>query len=84
VSGVGSVTASEARLVALAAEAARGPRRDGLYALWLTLRAAEALLPPHPVSLKNHRRGGGAAGPPSGVVLTRSSNDSAAWRCPAR
>ncbi|MGE5142915.1 MAG: hypothetical protein ACM3OA_05710, partial [Acidobacteriota bacterium] len=55
-SGVGSVTASEARLGALAAEAERGPRRDGLYALWLTLRAAEALLPPHPVSVKNHRR----------------------------
>src|SRR5262249_58232068 len=54
--GVGSVTASEARLVALAAEAERGPRSDGLYALWLTLRAAEALLPPHPVSIKNHRR----------------------------
>lgn len=55
-SGVSAVTASEARLVALAAEAERGPRRDGLYALWLTVRAAEALLPPHPVSVKNHRR----------------------------
>lgn len=55
-SGVSAVTASEARLVALAAEAERGPRRDGLYALWLTVRAAEALLPPHPVSIKNHRR----------------------------
>lgn len=55
-SGVSAVTASEARLVALAAAAERGPRRDGLYALWLTLRVAESLLPPHPVSLKNHRR----------------------------
>lgn len=55
-SGVGAVTASEARLVALVAEAERGPRRDGLYALWLVLRAAEALLPPDPISLKNHRR----------------------------
>jgi hypothetical protein len=27
-----------------------------LYALWLVLRAAEALLPPDPISLKNHRR----------------------------
>jgi hypothetical protein len=42
--------------VALVAAAPRGPRRDGLYALWLTLRAAEALLPPAPVSAKNHRR----------------------------
>lgn len=55
-SGAGAVTASEARLVALVAEAERGPRRDGLYALWLMLRAAEGLLPPDPVSLKNHRR----------------------------
>ncbi len=51
-----SVTASEARLVGLVAEAERGPRRDGLYALWLVLRVAESLLPPHPVTLKNHRR----------------------------
>jgi hypothetical protein len=56
VSGIGAVTASEARVVALVAEAERGPRRDGLYALWLVLRAAEALLPPDPISLKNHRR----------------------------
>ncbi|HMA42817.1 MAG TPA: hypothetical protein VKO86_02275 [Gemmatimonadales bacterium] len=54
--GIGAVTASEARVVALVAEAERGPRRDGLYALWLVLRAAEALLPPDPISLKNHRR----------------------------
>lgn len=47
---------AEDRLVALVAAAPRGPRRDGLYALWLTLRAAEALLPPAPVSAKNHRR----------------------------
>lgn len=53
---MGSVTASEARLVALVADAARGPRRDGLYALWLVLRVAEALLPPNAVGLKNHRR----------------------------
>src|SRR5205823_9049592 len=37
-------------------EAARGPKRDGLFALWLTLRAAEALFPPRAVSAKNHRR----------------------------
>jgi hypothetical protein len=54
--GAAAVTASEARLVALVADAVRGPRRDGLYALWLVLRAAEAVLPPYPVSLKNHRR----------------------------
>lgn len=47
---------AEGRLVALCADAARGPRRDGLYALWLTVRAAEALLPPAPVGPRNHRR----------------------------
>ena len=60
------MTASEARLVALVAEAERGPRRDGLYALWLVLRAAEALLPPDPVSLKNHRRRLAGAPDPAG------------------
>jgi hypothetical protein len=50
------VSASEARLVELVAEAERGPTRDGLYALWLVLRVAESLLPPQPVSIKNHRR----------------------------
>jgi len=51
-----ATSGAEDRLVALVAAAPRGPRRDGLYALWLTLRAAEALLPPAPVSAKNHRR----------------------------
>lgn len=50
------VTTSEALLVGLVAEAERGPTRDGLYALWLMLRVAQSLLPPSPVSLKNHRR----------------------------
>ena len=49
-------TDSEERLVALLAEAGRGPKRDGLYALWLVVRAAEALLGPARVSSKNHRR----------------------------
>jgi hypothetical protein len=46
----------EDRLVALVAEARRGPRRDGLYALWLVVRSAEGCLPPAPVSRRNHRR----------------------------
>lgn len=49
-------TPAEERLVTLIAEAARGPQREGLFALWLVVRAAEALLPPTPVSPKNHRR----------------------------
>jgi len=48
--------ASESRLVALIAEAPRGPKRDGLFALWLVLRAALGIMPPHPISPRNHRR----------------------------
>lgn len=57
---IGAVSPGEERLIALVAEAARGPTRDGLYALWLTLRVAEGLLPPSPVSPPNHRRRLGA------------------------
>ena len=51
-----ATTAAEERLIGLVADAVRGPKRDGLFALWLVVRAAEALLPPCPVSSKNHRR----------------------------
>lgn len=50
------MSAAESRLVTLIAESARGPQREGLFALWLVVRAAESLLPPAPVSAKNHRR----------------------------
>lgn len=49
-------TPAEDQLATLIAESARGPRREGLFALWLMVRAAESLLPPAPVSAKNHRR----------------------------
>jgi hypothetical protein len=51
-----ATTPCEERLITLLAEAARGPKRDGLFALWLVVRAAEATLPPAPVSGRNHRR----------------------------
>ncbi|HEV8266338.1 MAG TPA: hypothetical protein VGQ06_15425 [Gemmatimonadales bacterium] len=47
---------AEEHLVALIAEAVRGPKRDGLFALWLVVRAAQGLFPPAPVSSRNHRR----------------------------
>jgi len=50
------MTPCEERLVALIAAAARGPERDGLFAVWLVVRAAEGVLPPAPVSARNHRR----------------------------
>jgi hypothetical protein len=51
-----ATTPAEERLIALVADAARGPKRDGLFAVWLVVRVAEGLLPPRPVSTKNHRR----------------------------
>jgi len=50
------MTDAERQLVAALAVEARGPRRNGLLALWLVTRAAEAVLPPDPVSTRNHRR----------------------------
>src|SRR2546426_5581636 len=47
---IGATTPAEERLIALVAAAARGPKRDGLFALWLVVRAAEGVLPPRPVS----------------------------------
>lgn len=46
----------EGALLALVEEAERGPTRDGLFAVWLTLRAAQGVLPPQPLTLRNHRR----------------------------
>jgi hypothetical protein len=46
----------EERLVALLAAAARGPEREGLFALWLIVRTAEALVTPQPPSPRAHRR----------------------------
>ena len=51
-----ATTPAEARLIWLVGAAVRGPKRDGLFALWLVLRAAEGLLPPRAVSPRNHRR----------------------------
>lgn len=51
-----ATTPAEERLVGLIADAERGPKRNGLFALWLVVRSAEAVLPPAPVSAANHRR----------------------------
>ena len=52
----GSTTGSEEQIIGLIASAARGPTRNGLFALWLVLRVAEGLLAPFPVSSRSHRR----------------------------
>jgi len=50
------MTETEQQLLTALAGEARGPRRNGLFALWLVTRLGEALLPPDAVSLRGHRR----------------------------
>ena len=45
-------TPATTRLVELLGKTARGPRREGVYALWLVVRAAEAGLLDPPVGAK--------------------------------
>jgi hypothetical protein len=44
------------RLLEALAASARGPRRNGLFALWMFLRACDGLLPPDGLSPRTHRR----------------------------
>jgi hypothetical protein len=46
----------EQRLVAALSAEARGPRRNGIYAVWLVTRVAEGMLPPDPLSPRAHQR----------------------------
>ena len=46
----------ERSLCELFTAAARGPKRNGLFALWLLLRVAGDLFPPHAVSERAHKR----------------------------
>lgn len=50
------MTPTETRLLELLAQAVRGPRREGLFALWLVCRVAEGLLLDPPVGDRPHRR----------------------------
>jgi hypothetical protein len=43
-------------LLSLLPAAARGPRREGIFALWLTMRVAQDLLLESPPSERAHRR----------------------------
>jgi hypothetical protein len=49
------MTETEQRLVTALAAEARGPRRNGIFAVWLFARVAEGILPPDPLSPKAHR-----------------------------
>jgi hypothetical protein len=47
---------ASAELVRLLARTARGPKREGIYALWLTVRVTQDLLATPPVADRAHRR----------------------------
>jgi hypothetical protein len=49
-------SAQQSRLTEAMAESARGPRRNGLFALWLFLGSCGHLFPPNRVSERAHRR----------------------------
>ena len=49
-------SAGQQKLLELLPRAARGPRRDGTFALWLTLRVAEDLLLEPPLAERACRR----------------------------
>jgi hypothetical protein len=50
------MTEAEARLVGALAGEERGPGQNGIFALWLFTRVAEAVAPSDPVSPRGHRR----------------------------
>jgi len=50
------MTEAEQRLVGALAQQERGPGRNGIFALWLFTRVAEAVLPSDPVTARAHRR----------------------------
>ena len=47
---------AEERLLQALADSARGPRRNGVFALWMFLRACEGVLPPDALSSRAHHR----------------------------
>ena len=47
---------ASAELVRLLARTARGPKREGIYALWLTVRVSQDLLATPPVAERAQRR----------------------------
>lgn len=47
---------ASAELVRLLARTARGPRREGIFALWLTVRVTQDLLAVPPIAERAHRR----------------------------
>lgn len=47
---------AEERLLEALAESARGPKRNGVFALWMLVRTCDGVLPPDELSTRAHRR----------------------------
>ncbi|GIW51885.1 MAG: hypothetical protein KatS3mg081_1240 [Gemmatimonadales bacterium] len=52
----GQLSAAEEELIEHLAASARGPRQNGLFAVWLFLRACDGALPPDPLKPRTHRK----------------------------
>ncbi len=50
------LAATEDRLLQALATSARGPKRNGVFALWMFVRACDGVLPPDPLSPRAHHR----------------------------
>ncbi len=48
--------AAEDRLLEALADSARGPKRNGVFALWMFVRACGGVLPPDPLTPRAHHR----------------------------
>ena len=47
---------AEERLLEALADSARGPKRNGVFALWMFVRMCDGVLPPDELSTRAHRR----------------------------
>ncbi|MFQ5704169.1 MAG: hypothetical protein ACE5HT_09115 [Gemmatimonadales bacterium] len=47
---------TEKNLIERFRDTVRGPRRNGLFALWLLVRTCDGVLPPDPLTPRSHRR----------------------------
>ncbi len=47
---------AEGRLLEVLAQSPRGPKRNGVFAVWMFVRVCEGVLLPEPLTLRAHRR----------------------------
>jgi hypothetical protein len=52
----GSLASAQDQLISDLQVTARGPKRNGLFAMWLFVRSCDGMLPPDALSEKAHRR----------------------------